>query len=56
MGITKDKGNFAEAKVLTFLIKKGFNVSLPWSENSKYDLVAEKGGKFLRVQLKISCL
>jgi Holliday junction resolvase len=52
MGVTKYKGSLAEAKVLTYLVQQGFNVSLPWNENSRYDLIAEKNGRFLRVQIK----
>ncbi|MFH1389812.1 MAG: group I intron-associated PD-(D/E)XK endonuclease [Candidatus Margulisiibacteriota bacterium] len=52
MGITKDKGNLAEIKVAAFLIEKGFKVLVPWGENNRYDLVAEKENKFLRIQVK----
>jgi Holliday junction resolvase len=52
MGITKDKGNLAEAKVAAFLIQSGFHVLIPWGENHRYDLVAEKGGLFTRIQVK----
>lgn len=52
MGLTKLKGDLAEAKVLTFLVKEGFHVLLPWSEDCRYDLAAEKNGRFLRIQIK----
>ncbi len=39
-------------EVASFLMKKGWNVLFPFGENNRYDLVAEKGGKFNRVQVK----
>lgn len=52
MGLSKYKGNLAEAKVLTFLVKQCCNVALPWSEDSRYDLIAEKNARFIRIQVK----
>ncbi|MBI5700400.1 hypothetical protein HZC34_00930 [Candidatus Saganbacteria bacterium] len=52
MGLTKEKGNLAEIKVAAFLIQKGFNVLIPWGENQRYDLVAEKNGLFVKIQVK----
>ncbi len=52
MAITKQKGDIAEA-FITFLLKqKGFNVLIPWGEDVRYDLVAEKNGVFKRIQVK----
>ena len=39
-------------EVASFLMKKGWNVLFPFGENNRYDLVAEKNGKFNRVQVK----
>jgi len=38
--------------VLTYLIERGFNVSIPWGEDVRYDLVSEKDGVFKRIQVK----
>jgi hypothetical protein len=52
MAITKQKGDIAEAYI-TFLLKKhGFNVLLPWGEDTRYDIVTEKNGIFKRIQVK----
>lgn len=49
---TKDKGDLAVVKVIADLVEKDWNVSLPMSEHLKYDLIAEKDGRMLRVQVK----
>lgn len=52
MAITKQKGDIAEA-FITFLLKQnGFNVLIPWGEDGRYDIVAEKNGIFKRIQVK----
>jgi Holliday junction resolvase-like predicted endonuclease len=52
LAITKQKGDIAEAYI-TFLLKKhGFNVLLPWGEDTRYDMVTEKNGVFKRIQVK----
>ncbi len=48
----KTKGSIAEMEVASLLMKKGWNVLFPFGENNRYDLVAEKSGKFNRVQVK----
>ena len=52
MAVTKQKGEVAEAFVTYFLKKHGFNVLIPWGEDTRYDLVIEKNGVFKRVQVK----
>ena len=52
MAITKQKGDIAEAFVTYILKREGFNVLIPWGEDSRYDLVSEKNGIFKRVQVK----
>lgn len=52
MAITKQKGDIAEAFVTYLLKQKGFNVLIPWGEDNRYDLVAEKSGVFKRIQVK----
>ena len=48
----KTKGSIAEMAVASNLLKRGWNVLFPFGENNRYDLVAEKNGKFLKVQVK----
>lgn len=38
--------------VVADLLRRGYHVSLPLSEDMKYDLVLDKGGRLLRVQCK----
>lgn len=52
MAVTKQKGSIAEAKVLAYLIEKGFNVFIPWGEDHRFDLVCEYNGIFKRIQVK----
>ena len=49
---TKRKGSIAELAVATQLIREGWNVLLPYGENTRYDLVAERDGRFARLQVK----
>ena len=48
----KTKGVIAELSVAAKLLKGGWNVLFPFGENNRYDLVGEKNGKFLKVQVK----
>ena len=52
MSLTKQKGNIAEAKVLTYLISQGFGVFVPWGEDNRYDLVCDIFGTLQRIQVK----
>ena len=49
---TKTKGKIAEMMISAKLMGLGWKVLFPLGENSRYDLVAEKGGKFIRIQVK----
>lgn len=49
---TRDVGNITCLKVMARFLEKGYNVLTPFGDNTKYDFVAEKDGKFLRVQCK----
>ena len=52
---TSLKGHIAETHVLTELVKRGFKVSIPFGDY-RYDMVAEKNGRFHRIQVKyLSC-
>lgn len=51
---TKQKGDINELRCMTKFVELGFTVSKPISEDSRYDFVIEKEGKFLRMQAKKS--
>ena len=48
----KTKGSIAELAVAGRLMKGGWHVLLPYGENIRYDLAAERDGQFLRIQVK----
>jgi hypothetical protein len=48
----KIKGDIGFACVLSELIKQGWNVCIPTSEHTSYDLIAEKNGICKRVQVR----
>lgn len=48
----KTKGNLAELEVAADLVERGWRVLFPFGENNRYDLVAEKEGRFVRIQVK----
>jgi hypothetical protein len=53
---TIDKGEVARYLAAAHLMKLGFVVSVPLTENSSYDLIAEDNGKLLRTQVKKATL
>jgi len=52
MSNTKSKGEKTEACVLAKLLLRNDVVLIPFGDNQRYDLVIDRGGKFLRVQCK----
>lgn len=50
----KLKGRLAEAKVVTYLLESGYEVYLPFSDNSKYDVLAIKDGAVKRISTKFT--
>lgn len=52
----KQKGNLTELQCLTAFYEQGCHVSLPYGENSRYDMIVDIDGKLLRVQVKTSSL
>ena len=48
----KAKGKVAEMAVSAKLMKMGWKILVPLCENTRYDLAAEKNGKFAKVQVK----
>ena len=53
---TIDKGEVARYSAVAHLMKLGFIVSVPLTENSSYDLIIDEGGKLLRTQVKKATL
>lgn len=53
---TKAKGNLTELQCITAFYELGYQVSIPYGENSRYDFIADIKGKLIRVQVKTSSL
>lgn len=51
---SKQKGNLTELKCLTAFYELGYQCSIPYGENSRYDLIADINGKLIRIQCKTS--
>ncbi len=49
---TKRTGDISEIVVITAFIKAGYVVSVPFGENHRYDLIADKDGVLSRIQVK----
>jgi hypothetical protein len=49
---TKRIGDRSEIEVLAALAQAGYLVSVPFGENQRYDLIAEKNNVLIRVQVK----
>lgn len=48
----KDKGNIGEAIALAEFTKRNIQVSIPFGDNARYDLIAEFNGKLNKIQVK----
>lgn len=46
------KGDISKAFIIAKLLKEGYRLLEPVSENSRYDLIVDINGKFARVQVK----
>ncbi|TVS14008.1 MAG: hypothetical protein EA419_00435 [Wenzhouxiangella sp.] len=49
---TKEKGDLGVLKAQVDLFEQGFAILLPMTEHAPFDLVAYRGGRFLRIQVK----
>lgn len=47
-------GGRTEAHVLSALVDEGLQVSIPWGDHCRYDMVVEAGGLLWRAQVKTS--
>ena len=54
--LTKQKGDIALGKAISYFISQGYEVCLPIGDKRDYDLVVEKGGKLMKVQVKYAGL
>ncbi len=50
----KQKGNLVELQCITAFYELGYQVSIPYGENSRYDFVADIDNRLIRVQVKAS--
>ena len=51
---SKQKGNLTELQSITAFYELGYQVSIPYGENSRYDFIADINGKLIKVQCKTS--
>ena len=49
---TKQQGDIGVAKAIYVYTALGYTISIPNTDNAKYDLVVEKNGKLNKVQVK----
>lgn len=49
---SKDKGNVGEALALAEFTKRNIQVSIPFGDNARYDLIADFNNKLNRIQVK----
>lgn len=51
---TKQKGNITELECLLAFEKRGIEVSVPWGENTRYDMIIDIDNKLYKIQCKTS--
>ena len=51
---TKDLGAQTELQCLAYLHGLGYNVSIPWGDNARYDFILDIAGKLYKIQAKTS--
>lgn len=49
---TKQKGDITELECITYFYKLGFDISIPYGENSRYDFIVDNGKDLLKIQCK----
>jgi PD-(D/E)XK endonuclease len=54
MASLKQQGDLAELKVAVDLIERGCRLSIPFGEDSDYDLIADCEGRLHRIQVKFT--
>lgn len=53
---SKQKGNLTQLQCITAFVKQGYNISIPYGDNSKYDFIADIDGKLLKIQVKTASI
>jgi hypothetical protein len=48
----KHRGEWTELNFMSRVTERGFSVSKPWGDSTRYDVAVKRGGNFLRVQVK----
>lgn len=48
------KGKITELEVLSYVIKKGYSVSIPFGDKDRYDQIWDINGRLLKIQIKTS--
>lgn len=51
---TKQKGNITELECLLAFEKRGVEVSIPWGENTRYDMIIDVNNQLYKIQCKTS--
>ena len=51
---SKTRGNITELETAAALVRRNCGICIPYGDRSRYDLVADVDGKFLRIQCKSS--
>lgn len=51
---SKQKGIVTELQCITYFNKLGYQVSIPYGENARYDFIVDVEGHLIRVQVKTS--
>lgn len=49
---SKEKGNIGESRILWEFAQRGVQVSIPFGDNARYDLIAEFNGRLNKIQIK----
>jgi hypothetical protein len=52
MAPLKEKGDLAELIVAADIVRRGWEIAIPWGENSDFDLIAYRVDEIQRVQVK----
>jgi hypothetical protein len=48
----KRRGEWSELQFMARAAREGLRIAKPWGDSSRYDVVVETGGHFVRVQVK----
>lgn len=51
---SKAKGAQTELECITYLHRLGYNISIPWGDNARYDFVLDVNDKLYKIQCKTS--